>query len=142
VSGAGRLDATMRAVVETVVPEAAALDAAGWDEVAAIIAAAVAARPRPQRRQIALFVRLLGASAVFRHGRTFAGLDAAHRTRHLSRLERSAILLVRRGTWGVRTLALMGFYARPAAAAAIGYSPSPAGWRARHADPTGAGERR
>ncbi len=53
-----------------------------------------------------------------------------------SRLQRQLVILIRaielrRGFWGLRTLALMGYYARPAAAASVGYHADPRGWEAR-----------
>jgi hypothetical protein len=46
-------------------------------------------------------------------------------------LETARLVLVRRGFWGLRTLILMGYYGRPAAAAAIGYRADPQGWEMR-----------
>ena len=47
------------------------------------------------------------------------------------------ILALRRGVWGVRTLAFMGYYARPEAAREIGYRAAAAGWAARCASSGG-----
>jgi hypothetical protein len=46
-------------------------------------------------------------------------------------LERSPLLLLRRGVWGVRTLAFMACYAQAGARRRIGYAASPSGWEAR-----------
>jgi hypothetical protein len=40
-------------------------------------------------------------------------------------------LLLRRGSWGLRTLVLMGYYGRPDAKQEIGYRADPRGWEAR-----------
>jgi len=120
-----------RAVATCVVPEAGGLDAAQWDEMAAIVARAVAARPRALQRQLALFFTLLEWLPLLRYGRRLSRLDAGRRARVLDRLQRAPVLLLRRGFWGVRTLILMGYYGRPAAAAAIGYRADPRGWEAR-----------
>jgi len=120
-----------RAVATCVVPEAGGLDAAQWDEMAAIVARAIAARPRALRRQLALFFTLLEWLPLLRYGRRLSRLDAGRRTRVLDRLQRAPVLLLRRGFWGVRTLILMGYYGRPAAAAAIGYRADARGWEAR-----------
>src|SRR5438128_11190494 len=48
-----------RAVATCVVPEASRLDAAQWDEMDAIVAEVIAARPRAVQRQLALFLILL-----------------------------------------------------------------------------------
>ncbi len=120
-----------RAVATCVVPEAARLEAAQWDEVEAIVARAIAARPRAVRRQLALFLELLEWLPLLRYGRRLSRLDPARRARVLDVLQRAPMLLLRRGFWGVRTLILMGYYGRPAAAAAIGYRADPRGWEAR-----------
>ncbi len=120
-----------RAVATCVVPEAGGLDAAQWDEMAAIVARAIAARPRALQRQLALFFTLLEWLPLLRYGRRLSRLDAGRRARVLDRLQRAPVLLLRRGFWGVRTLILMGYYGRPAAPAAIGYRADARGWEAR-----------
>ena len=120
-----------RAVVTTVVPEATQLTEPAWQEVEAIVEQALALRPPRMRRQVVLFLRVLDALARGRHLRGFAALDEARRTELLTALQDGPVGLLRRGAWGVRTLSLMGYYARPAAAAAIGYRADPRGWDAR-----------
>lgn len=122
---------TWRALATTFVPEAAALDDASWAEAEAIVEAFLAGRPAAVRRQLRLLVRLLDLLPLLLHGRRFRSLDAAGRLRFLERMQRAPLLLLRRGVWGVRTLAFMAYYARPAAAAAIGYRADPRGWEAR-----------
>jgi hypothetical protein len=51
------------------------------------------------------------------------------RAKFLEEVERSPLLLVRRGFWGIRTLIMMGYYARPEAKAEIGYRATGRGWR-------------
>ena len=121
----------LRAVVTTVVPDAAALDAAGWSEIATIISGQLAQRPPALRRQLGALLGLVQWLPLLRYGRPFTALDAARRTRVLATLERAPALLLRRGIWGLRTLALLGYYGRPAAAAEIGYRGDPRGWQAR-----------
>jgi hypothetical protein len=120
-----------RAVATCVVPEASRLDAAQWDEMEAIVARAIAARPRAVQRQLALFLILLEWLPLLRYARPLSRLDPARRTRFLDRLQRAPMLLLRRGFWGVRTLILMGYYGRPAAAAEIVYRADARGWEAR-----------
>lgn len=117
-----------RAVMNTVVPEAVALNDDEWRNAASIIARAIAARPAGVRRQLGVFLRALDLVAVVRYGRGLRALSAAQRTALLESLSRSRVLALRRGVWGVRTLAFMGYYARPEAARAIGYRASAAGW--------------
>jgi hypothetical protein len=120
----------LRAVVETVVPEATALGEAGWRELEAIVEEAVAGRPASVRRQLGALLVLIENAAGVRYGRRFSQLDPLRRTRFLESLQDGPVLLLRRGVWGLRTLALMGYYARPAAAAEIGYTPTSHGWEA------------
>jgi hypothetical protein len=119
-----------RAVAVTVVPEAGALDEAGWRDLEAIVEDALAQRPPRLRRQLLLFIRVIERLPAVR-GPRFSGLPPAARARFLSALERAPLLLVRRGFWGLRTLILMGYYARPAAAREIGYRAEARGWEAR-----------
>jgi hypothetical protein len=119
-----------RAIATTVVPEAAALDEPGWRELEGIVEQALAQRPPRLRRQLLLFIRAIELLPAVR-GRRFSARTPAERARFLAALERAPLLLVRRGFWGLRTLILMGYYARPGAATAIGYRADPRGWDAR-----------
>ena len=129
--GGGRENARFRAILTAVVPEAAAFGDDDWRAAEAIIGGAVAKRPASMRRQIGLFVRALDLVSLVRHLRPFAALSAEERSGLLERLGSSSLLPLRRGVWGVRTLAFMGYYARPEAAEAIGYRASIAGWSDR-----------
>lgn len=126
-----RARAVFRAVATTIVPEAGHLGPSEWDDVEAIIARALARRPRRLRRQFALLLILLEWLPVLRYGRRLSRLDPARRLAFLERLEAAPLVLVRRGFWGLRTLIQMGYYGRPAAAAAIGYRADPRGWEVR-----------
>jgi hypothetical protein len=121
----------VRAIGNTVVPEATRLDPAAWAAVEDTVAAALAARPAALRRQVLLFLRLLEWLPALRYGRRFTRLDPERRARVLTRLQDAPLLLVRRGVWGLRTLILMGYYGRDAAAREIGYRADPRGWDAR-----------
>lgn len=121
------LQPTFRAVALTVVPEAARLDRAGWAEMEGIVEDALARRPKLLRRQLRLFLRALDWAALARHHRRFRALEARRRAELLGSLQDAPVLAVRRGTWGLRTLVLMGYYCRAAAAAEIGYGASMAG---------------
>ncbi len=120
-----------RALCASFVPEFAALDERGWAEAEAIVERFLSTRPAAVRSQLTLLIRLLDALPLLRYGRRFTGLDDARRRRVLEALQDAPVLLLRRGIWGVRTLAFMGYYARPEAAAAIGYRADPRGWEAR-----------
>ena len=132
-SPAARITASraFRAVAEAVVPEAARLDDAGWAELAGLVAHALDRRPPAVRRQLRAFLGLLDAAACLRFGRRLHRLDPDRRARLLRAVQDAPLLLVRRGMWGLRTLVLLGYYGRPAAAAEIGYRADPRGWAAR-----------
>jgi hypothetical protein len=122
---------TFRAVAETVVPEARALPSHEWQALETIVDGALAGRPASLRRQLRLLVRMIEIVPVLRYGRGFTALDPGRRTAVLRALQDAPPLLLRRGFWGLRTLVLMGYYARPAAAAEIGYRADARGWEAR-----------
>jgi hypothetical protein len=117
----------------TVVPTAASLDENGWADLERIVEDTLASRPARMRRQLQLLIRTIQLMPIARYGRPFTALDAARRTRVLRALESSPLLLLRRGLWGLRTLVFAGYYARPAAAAEIGYRAHVRGWAARDA---------
>ena len=123
--------AEFRAIAETIVPEAAALDAEQWREVEAIVERALRSRGPRVQRQIRFLIRALDAMPRLRYGRRFMELDPEHRVRILAAVESAPALLLRRGFWGLRTLSYMGYYARPSAARALGYRASPRGWLER-----------
>lgn len=125
----------LRAIGVTVVPEAARLDESAWAAIEGTVAGALATRPAALQRQFLLFLRVVEWLPVLRFGRRFTRLDAARRTRFLERLQDSPLLLMRRGTWGLRTLVLMGYYGRLEARDEIGYRGHPAGWEARQGVP-------
>lgn len=130
-----------RAIATTVVPPAAELDEAGWARAEALVERALAPRPAAQRRQLRLFIRAVNLLPLARWGRPFTALSPERRGRLLRGLERAPLLLVRRGMWGVRTLAFMGYYGQPDVRDRIGYRAHPRGWDARPeasdvADPT------
>jgi hypothetical protein len=120
-----------RALAVTIVPEATRLDHHEWAELEAIVERALAERPPAVRRQIIMFLRFVDLLPLARRGRRFTALDPAGRTRLLLALQRSRVLPLRRGMWGIRTLIFLGFYARPSAAAEIGYRAEPRSWDAR-----------
>jgi hypothetical protein len=131
---AGLLDpvrASFRAVAESVVPEARALKPDEWQELEAIVEGALAERPARLRRQLQVLLRVIELMPLVRHGRRFTALEADRRTALLERLQDAPLMLLRRGFWGLRTLVLMGYYARKGAAREIGYRADPRGWEAR-----------
>jgi len=121
----------LRALARGFLPEAAGFQDADWRAMEVILRQALASRPPAMRRQLGLFVRIIGLLSLVRHGVPLARLDPERCRGLLEGLAGSPLLLVRRGTWGLRTLVFMGYYTRPEAAAAIGYRATAAGWEAR-----------
>jgi hypothetical protein len=120
-----------RAISRAVVPDSAALSPAEWSRAVAAVEGALAPLPAATRRQLRIFLELVEQSARLRYGRPLSALSPAQADRHLESFERSRVPLLRKGFWGVRTLALMGYYARPEGAASVGYRGDPRGWAAR-----------
>ena len=121
----------LHAIATTVVPETASLDPRGWAELDRVMDDALAQRDERVRRQLATFVQLLQLLPIVRYGRRFTALDARQRQAFLESIERSPLLVVRRGFWGLRTLIFMGYYTRDDVAESIGYQAHPDGWTAR-----------
>lgn len=129
-----------RAVAETVVPEAGALDEAGWREAEAVVGEALRERDPSLLRQLRLLLGAIRWLPVLRWGRTFPQLSSDARERFLSILQDAPLLLLRRGFWGLRTLCLMGYYGREEARREVGYDARLRGRRSKET-PT-AGRRR
>ena len=117
-------------MASAVIPETVSLDERAWMELDEAIERAVAQRGERVQRQFVTFLRLVQTLPVAKYGKVFTSLDAARRTAFLESLERSRLLLVRRGFWGVRTLVFMAYYTRDDVTEAIGYDPSSDGWSA------------
>lgn len=117
-----------RAVVSTVVPEAAKLDEQSWQELENIVEITLRDRPRAVQRQLQMFLRAIQWLPVLRYGRSFTSLSHERRMQVLGYLQEHRIELIRCGFWGVRTLAFLGYYGRPETVKAIGYAADPRGW--------------
>lgn len=127
----------LRAVAETVVPEAAALDAEGWRELESVVGAALAERDPKLLGQLRALLAAIRWLPVLRWGRTFPHLSPDARRRFLAGMQDAPLLLVRRGFWGLRTLCLMGYYGREEARREIGYDARLRGRRSRETPTTG-----
>ncbi len=125
------VQATFRAVAETVVPETASLGPEEWRDLITVVERALMARPEATRGQVVTFLRLVEYLPLTRLRGRFSRMAPDRRREELERLERSRTLLFRRGVWGVRTLIFMGYYTRPQVQAALGYRATAAGWSAR-----------
>lgn len=120
-----------RAVATTVVPEAAALGAEEWGALESIVERALAGRPPELQKQLVKFLRVIELWPLARRASRFTRLAPRKRAAVLKGLQDSRFALIRRGFWGLRTLIFMGYYARPEAAAVLGYRASAGGWSAR-----------
>ncbi len=119
-----------RAFVATIIPETAALDEPMWAEVENTVEHTLRERPPALRRQLRLLLFVIQWWPVLRHRRRFTRMDCTARRQFLSHLQNHRLQLARVGFWGLRTLALLGYYGRPQAAAAIGYRADARGWEA------------
>ncbi|MBZ5527314.1 MAG: gluconate 2-dehydrogenase subunit 3 family protein [Acidobacteriia bacterium] len=120
----------LRAFVSTIVPEATILDEERWVELRRLIDLALRDRPASLRRRVRLALHFIQWLPLLRYARPFTALDPARRARFLSFLENSPLQTVRSGFFGLRTLALLGYYGQPQAAAEIGYAATARGWDA------------
>ena len=118
----------LRAIASVVLPTPNALDEEGWKRAEAIMEQALAPRPDGVKRQLQIFLRLVNVLPVVTTGRTLEKLPFQRRVVFLQRLQRSPLLPVRRGMWGVRTLIFMGYYTQESVRNGIGYRADPWGW--------------
>ena len=119
-----------RALVTTFVPEAKTLSDEAWSRGESIVESSLARRSASVRRQVRLLVRALDVYARLRWGRRLARVPQRRRLALLNALQGSRILLLRRGIWGLRTLAFLLFYGRPEIHPSLGYEARAGGWRA------------
>lgn len=129
-SAAAPLPPVFRTVVLSVVPDAATLDESGWAELEGLAQRSLSARPPDLQRRIHLFMHLVRWLPLLRYGRPLTALDPRRRDRFLRSLQEHRLDTIRLGFWGLRTLALLGYYGRRDAARSIGYRPEAAGWEA------------
>jgi hypothetical protein len=117
-----------RAVVSTLVPEAEQLGEPGWGELEMLVEATLQNRPRAMHRQLRLFIRAIQWLPLFRYGKRFTSLSAEQRMGILCSFQDHRVEVIRCGFWGLRTLALLGYYGRQEGVQAIGYAADARGW--------------
>ena len=122
-------------VAQRIAPGIGALDPPARERVAAIVDAALAARPAPLRRQFALFLSVLRWAPLARYGRTFERLSHPQQDAVLRWFQDAPVAKLRHGFWGLKTLVYMGYYGRPEVGPAIGYRPVREGNRMLAAPP-------
>jgi hypothetical protein len=123
----------LRLLAARLVPESAQFSCAGHDEMLALIDQALSDRPAAMQRQFSLFLRVLRWAPVARYGRTLDHLAPEQQDSVLRWFQDFPAQLIRSGFWGVRTLVMMSYYARPEVGASIGYRPSADGNAVLHA---------
>jgi hypothetical protein len=128
-----------RAVAQGVLPPTREYADEDWARAEAVVAQALRDRPPGMLRQLHLFLRVVNLLPLFTRGRTLRRLPPEAREAFLLRLQDARLLPIRRGVWGLRTLAFMGHYGRPEVHGTIGYGARLRGWREH---PDGAGRER
>lgn len=118
----------LRAIGSVVLPFHEGLDEERWNVVVGTIERALATKPFGVRIQVRLFLRAVNVLPILGWGRTLVNLPLDRRAAFLRRLQRSPIMPLRRGLWGVRTLLFMGYYTQERVREEIGYAASPWGW--------------
>ncbi len=124
----GSLRPVFRAIASAVVPATEEFDDGAWRALEALVEESLSTRPAKLHRQIRLLLRAMQWLPVLRFGRPFTSLDPPARAQFLAGIQNSRLDRLRVGFWGLRTLVMLGYYGRPATAAAIGYTPNPRGW--------------
>lgn len=138
----GPVRGAFRTVTVACVPAAADFDEGAWARAEEVVDEALAQRTPGVRRQVILFFRVLGVLCRARFGRGLERAGPERVGRLLAAVERSPVLLLRRGTWGVRTLAFMGVYTQTDVRRRIGYEAALRGWEARGGEQEGWPDRR
>jgi len=114
--------ATFRAAAACIVPADEASPGAGSDGAIAVADRALAARPERDRKLLATFLRAVELLPVLRYGRTFSALGQAEREATLRWLESTRLSpKLRQGFFGLKTFALMGYYAQAEVWTELGY---------------------
>jgi len=114
----------LRVLASRIVPETSSLDAAGLGRFFGIIDEALADREPAVRRQFATFLGVLRWAPLARYGGPFDGLSTERQDAVLRWFEYSPVDLLRKGTWGLKTMVFMGYYGQPETNSLVGYCPT------------------
>ncbi len=117
-----------RAVTTTVAPHAERLDKEGWGALTTIVESTLESQPARLKRQIRLGLWAIQWGALLQAGSRFTALDTTGRELFLRSLENHRLQSVRVGFWGIRTLALLGYYGRSEVREQLGYAAHRDGW--------------
>ena len=110
-------------VAGDIVPAMSDVDVTTGRDFRSIIEKALSARPVAVRRQFATFLTVLRLAPLVRFGAPYTGLDAERRRRVLAWFQDCPVSLLRKGFWGLKALAFMGYYAQPDTGPRIHYEP-------------------
>jgi hypothetical protein len=114
--------ATFRAAAACIIPAEPGSEGGGCDQVLRVADRMLVARALADQRKVAAFLRALELLPLLRYGRRFSALRADQRERVLSFLGSTRLHpLLRVGTFGVKTYALMGYYGEGLAWAELRY---------------------
>jgi hypothetical protein len=130
--------ATFRAAAACIIPAEPGSEGGGCEQVLRVADRMLAARPLADQRKVAAFLRALELLPLLRHGKRFSALRTEQRERVLSFLGSTRLHpLLRIGTFGVKTYALMGYYGAGLAWAEMRY-PGPRADAPQRSDVQGA----
>jgi hypothetical protein len=114
--------ATFRAAAACIVPPEDGSPGADSDGAVRVADQVLAGRPARDRKLLATFLRAVELLPVFRYGRGFSRLRREQQEAFLRFLERVAWApKLRQGFFGLKTFALMGYYAQENTFAELGY---------------------
>ncbi len=113
----------LRVLASRIVPETSSLDASGLGRFFGIIDEALGDREPAVRRQFAIFLGVLRWAPLVRFGGSFDRLSGERQDAVLRWFEDCPVDLLRKGTWGLKTMVFMGYYGQPETNALVGYHP-------------------
>jgi hypothetical protein len=120
-------------VAGVIVPAVSRLDEAGRSDFTSLVAGALAEKPPSMLRQFKLFLSVIRWLPVMFFLGRFDKLSPSRQAKVLRFFESAPLGLLRKGTWGLKTLVFMGYYGQSAVAEKVGYVPDFEGNRGLHA---------
>jgi len=121
----GKRRIRFEALQRVLVPRAATFDTAARDAAADLVSGVVGRMPAVNQRKLGLFLAIIDVLSLFRGLRPFRRLPAAKQQALLAWLFECPVGLLRKGFWGLNTLAKLGVYGQTALYREIGYRPRP-----------------
>lgn len=114
----------LRVLASRIVPETGSLDTSGLGRFFSIIDESLGEREPAVRRQFAVFLGVLRWAPLARYGGPFESLSSERQDAVLRWFEDCPVGLLRKGTWGLKTMVFMGYYAQPETNSLVGYHPT------------------